>query len=184
MLCLLGTSSRSSRFRPGCYPSIGMAADATFPCRATDLRALLASVSNQRSSAARSVVPAKSSLVARSGSIPNVISRCRDPHLRPSHPSGSHRRPHSTIVCHPQPSYSKYQTEVPEALSHVLLESPIASKTEMPRKTGAMHLAFAAAMPSHALNHPRKVVVHHKHSRPSLRNPQPQLLINRAPPRV
>jgi hypothetical protein len=47
-----------------------------------------------------------------------------------------------------------------------------------------MHLAFAAALLSHTLYHVRKVVVHHKDSRPSLRNPQVQLLINPVLPRV
>lgn len=121
----LCTSLATPHACPGCYPSIGMAADATFPCTTTDSRVSLASFRFQsESSATRSVAPANRPLVARGARHLNVISLCKDSHLRPSRPSGSDGDRRATIVCHPDPADSKYhRSRKPRAMSYLGAQS-------------------------------------------------------------
>lgn len=104
-----------------------------------------------------------------------------------SRPSGFRRQPQRTIVC--PPSAGRFQ--IPRecwtgagGLEPCLTQEPNRTQNgdtpEMRRPT----ICFFRAMPAHSLCHVREAVVQHKASRPSLRNPRSQLLINPALPRV
>lgn len=173
---------------PRARPSIGMAADATFQCRTTDSRASLACFRHQlESSATRSVTPASFHWSpTRRGNL-NVISIRRDPRLVVLAPFRLWRRLHATIVCYAEQTDSKYHEGAglePAAWSHVSPKSPIAPKMELPQRAGGLHSAFPARCSSTHCVTPWEAVMHHKASRPFLRNPRSQLLINPAPPRV
>lgn len=133
---------------PACCPNIGMAADATFPCRTTDSRASLTCFRFQlESSATRSVASACLHWSPATRSNLNVIIDSRDPRLGGLAPFQFYSRLHTTIVCYLQRPDSKYHDGaglVPEAWSHVSPSSPIAPKVEMPRKTGGLHFTFSA----------------------------------------
>lgn len=166
-----------------------MAADATFPCATiTDSRASLVSFPFQsESSPARSAVPANRSLAAPQLQETKRPQRhqCgyRDPLSTPSRPTGSPTGDRTlSIVCHPpclgRPNSKYHCLREPRAMSYPRIQS-------LPeRRCTLLLLRRCFPLRSLTLYHAPEVVMHHKTSRPSLRNPRPQLLINPALPRV
>lgn len=85
---------------------------------------LLPSVSNRSPQQPDLSPGANRPLVARGARHLNVISLCKDSHLRPSRPSGSDGDRRATIVCHPDPADSKYhRSRKPRAMSYLGAQS-------------------------------------------------------------
>lgn len=173
---------------PACCPNIGMAADATFPCRTTDSRASLACLRFQLESSVTRSVTSASLHWPTTRSYLNVITNRRDSRLccpcaLPALTGDYSLQSCATLQRTCSKSHEGAEL-VPQAWSHVSPKSPIAPKVEMPRKSGGLHFAFFCPMLVRALYHALKAVMHHKTSRPFLRNPRSQLLINPALPRV
>ena len=173
---------------PACCCSIGMAADATFPCRKTDSRASLTCFRFQlESSKTRSVIPASRHWLPAARSNFNVITYPRDPHLGTLTPFQPPQENHSLSSCATnKQADSKYHEDagqVPEAWEPCLTQEPNRTQIGDVPENWRRAIYFCVTL-AHTLYHVWEAVVHHKASRPSLRNPRPQLLINPALPRV
>lgn len=150
---------------------------------------LLASVSNWSPQLTRSAAPAGRLLVPRGPKQPQrhqswqgFLSTC--PHALPSSTQ------EKTNFCHRvPPSAGKFQ--IPRGcwadsgcLEPCLSQEPNRTQDGDTLESGRPVLCFCCKMLGHTLYHVREAVVHRRASRPYLRNPRSQLLINPAHPRV